>query len=204
MKFKLAKYFSLNLDYWIINISYVLLLGSCYGCQTMLITYLSYTGANANMNGVVRSVVSAIGGPGAGILVGLIGKRPMLLLICYIIAILSFLALLWYDIPSYIPVFFIGLFDGCAASLGMSLFALVVPVRQLNNAYAIAGASLNGIQFIVSPISGALNVINWPVKAAGMMLFFVFVLLIGFVDTLMLVIRDKRFYRGMLSRKPEK
>lgn len=143
--FRLQKYFNLNIDFWIINLSYAWLLSCCYGSQTMLITYLGYTPAadRAEICGIVRSVASVVGGPLSGWLVGKIGRRPLLLLISYVLSMASFAALLWYDMPPYIPMFLIGFFDGCSASLGKSMFTYVVPPNLLNNAYALSGSLLN-------------------------------------------------------------
>ena len=75
---------------------------------------------------MVRSVASTIGGPCSGILVSLIGKRPLLTTCAFIIGVLSFYGLFQSVVPLWVPIIGIGLCDGAAASLIKSLYVLAV------------------------------------------------------------------------------
>ncbi|KAH0576567.1 Major facilitator superfamily protein [Spironucleus salmonicida] len=198
------KVFFLPLDYWLICSAFCLLLSCCYGAQTLIITYLNNHISYADTAGIVRSVASILGGPICGAFVSWIGQRPLLNIIFFALAIVSFaLLFLSQSLPSYIPAFFIGFFDGSSATVGKSLFSYVVEPSQLNNAYAFGGIMLNIGQFAFPPVAGALSLINVPDESAGIIWFYIIMLIVGMGISIVVFIRDKRYFNGVLSKVPE-
>ncbi|KAH0572303.1 Major facilitator superfamily protein [Spironucleus salmonicida] len=201
--YKIFKYFSLSLDFWLINITFCQLLSICYGAQTMLITYLAMHVDYAEMAGIVRSIASILGGPISGLLVQFVGQRPVFQFLAFIITAISFVSLLFFgQITPYIGMFIIGFFDGSASALGKSLFTYVCTDQQLNAAYAVSGVILSIGQFVYPPISGMLSVMNWPNQGSGIIWFWVFMLIVGVLLSFVIIIRDKKFYGSVLSKKP--
>lgn len=214
---KLKHAFMLPLDYWPPNLAFSLLLGCAYGCQTLILSYLSankdgISEETVEYFGIVRSVMSVVGGPVSGLLVGAIGQRPILTLLGYIMAIVGFVLTIflpdWYNM---IPMAMIGFVDGGSAAFTKSLLSSVVPYDQLSIAYAIDESLLNLWQFALPPIAGRISDIlketdstgKLTERSPGIPLFYSIATGVGLIPTIILVIRDRTRFRGKLSLKPK-
>lgn len=212
LKFRLMHTFCLSTDYWALNFSFSLLLGCCYGCQTLILTFLSTKNSKeidshtSEYFGVVRSAMSVVGGPVSGLLVGAIGHRPLLTLISYCLSLASFISTMF--LPAWVnmaPMGLIGFIDGASSGFAKSLFSLIVPTDQLSVAYAIDETLLNLWQFALPPAAGMVSdfLREKYQNDCGIPLFYAIVIGIGLLPTIIVMIRDKTVFRGRLSVRPK-
>lgn len=212
--YKLKHTFMLPADYWPPNLSFSLLLGCAYGCQTLMLSFLSankdgISEENVEYFGIVRSVMSVVGGPVSGVLVGAIGQRPLLTFVGYIMVIAGFVLTIF--LPKFynmIPMAMIGFVDGGSAAFTKSLLSSVVPYDQLSIAYAIDESLLNLWQFALPPVAGWISDLmkvgqSGKERSNGTPIFYSIVTGLGLIPTIILVIRDRTHFRGKLSLKPK-
>ncbi|KAH0574309.1 Major facilitator superfamily protein [Spironucleus salmonicida] len=201
-RFKIQKYFNLPLDFWIINFSYCLLISVCYGSQTIILSYITLHGGLdlASQTGITISVSAMLGGPIFSVLIYFCGRRPLFQVILSLIGIISFGFLFFSpQMSPHISIFIIGILDGGASVVGRSLITNVIKQQQFDTGYAISGIFQSVGQFALPPVSG-LFTMNWPNDQSGSIWFWIFMLFIGLVLSVITLIRDIKFFNKKLSK----
>ncbi|TNJ29531.1 Major Facilitator Superfamily transporter [Giardia muris] len=205
--FKLRNAIGLSFDYWALAVSISIIMACCDGCQAIILTFLEknnpkITTHNAETFGIVRSIISLISGPISGLIVGVVGHRPLLNVCASILGALGFLlTLLLRDWANLIPMVLIGFVDGATAGFAKSLVSLTVSQYQLNVAYAIIETLVNTLQFIFPPMAGFASEILFHLcgSFSGIALFYTCLMGCSIIPAIFLLCRDKPAFRGRLS-----